>query len=59
VRDSDFDDTEIVEIVISVVFGCFTNFLNNVADTELDIPQAQSVKAASDSACATGACGSH
>lgn len=40
VRQAGFDDAEIVEIVASVVLGCFTNFLNNVARTELDIPQA-------------------
>ena len=51
VRDAGFDDAEIVEIVASVVLGCFTNFINNVADTELDIPQAEPVEA-----CATGAC---
>ena len=33
-----------VEIVASVVVGCFTNFLNNVADTTLDIPQAESLE---------------
>lgn len=53
VKAAGFGDGEIVEIVTSVVLGCFTNFLNNVADTELDIPQAESVEATS---CATGAC---
>ncbi len=43
VRDADFNDGEIVELVASVVLGCFTNFLNNVADTELDIPRAETV----------------
>jgi uncharacterized peroxidase-related enzyme len=47
VRGAGFGDTEIVEIVTSVVFGCFTNFLNNVADTELDIPQAEPIGACS------------
>ena len=47
VRAVGFDDAEIVEIVATVVIGCFTNFLNNVADTELDIPQAPSVAACS------------
>lgn len=54
VRAAGFDDAEIVEIVASVVLGCFTNFLNNVADTELDIPQAEPI--AAPSACSTGAC---
>jgi len=56
VRAAGFGDGEIVEIVTSVVLGCFTNFLNNVADTELDIPQAEPVEAGS---CATGACSTH
>ncbi len=47
VRSAGFGDGEIVEIVASVVLGCFTNFLNNVADTELDIPRAESVEACS------------
>ena len=51
VRDAGFNDAQVVEIVTSVVLGCFTNFLNNVADTELDIPQAEPV-----AACSTGAC---
>lgn len=38
VRKAGLGDTEIVEIVASVVLGCFTNFLNNVAETEHDIP---------------------
>lgn len=40
VRKAGFGDPEIVEIVASVVVGCFTNFLNNVAQTALDIPEA-------------------
>jgi alkylhydroperoxidase family enzyme len=40
VRKAGFDDGEIVEIVASVVLGCFTNFLNNVAQTDLDVPEA-------------------
>lgn len=56
VRAAGFGDGEIVEIVTSVVLGCFTNFLNNVADTELDIPQAEPVEAGT---CATGACSTH
>jgi alkylhydroperoxidase family enzyme len=42
VRDAGFEDAE---IVASVVLGCFTNFLNNVADTELDIPHAEPIAA--------------
>ncbi|MEQ8785069.1 MAG: carboxymuconolactone decarboxylase family protein [Pirellulaceae bacterium] len=56
VREAGLGDEEIVEVVASVVLGCFTNFLNNVADTELDIPQAEPVAA---SACSTAACSVH
>jgi len=45
VREAGFSDGEIVEIVASVVVGCFTNFLNNVADTTLDIPRAEPLQA--------------
>jgi alkylhydroperoxidase family enzyme len=51
VREAGFSDGEIVEVVASVVLGCFTNFLNNVADTELDIPQAEPVQACAANAC--------
>ena len=47
VREAGFGDAEIVEIVASVVLGCFTNFLNNVADTDLDIPKAEPLAARS------------
>ena len=57
VRSAGFDDAEIVEIVASVVLGCFTNFLNNVADTELDVPQAEPVAAAE--SCSAGSCSAH
>lgn len=45
VRAAGFGDSEIVEIVASVVLGCFTNFLNNVADTTLDIPAVEPLEA--------------
>ena len=56
VREAGFGDGEIVEVVASVVLGCFTNFLNNVADTKLDFPQAEPVEACSTSTCGKGAC---
>jgi alkylhydroperoxidase family enzyme len=59
VREAGYGDAEIVEIVASVVLGCFTNFLNNVADTELDIPKAEPVEACSTSGCGTAACSVH
>lgn len=54
VRAAGFGDAAIVEIVASVVLGCFTNFLNNVADTELDIPQAEPIESCSTAACSVG-----
>lgn len=56
VKQAGFSDAEIVEVVASVVLGCLTNFLNNVADTELDIPQAEPVETTT---CATDACATH
>lgn len=58
VRGAGFEDAEIVEIVASVVLGCFTNFLNNVADTELDIPQVDPVDSRS-ATCGSGECAAH
>ncbi len=59
VRDAGFGDTEIVEIVASVVLGCFTNFLNNMADTELDFQKAEPVEACTTETCGTAACSVH
>lgn len=58
-REAGLGDAEIVEIVASVVLGCFTNFLNNVAQTELDIPKAQPVEAGATATCTTAACSAH
>lgn len=59
IREAGYGDAEIVEIVASVVLGCFTNFLNNVADTELDFAKAEPVEACSTSTCGTAACTAH
>lgn len=59
VRDAGFGDAEIVEIVASVVLGCFTNFLNNVADTDLDIPKAEPIEARATSTYGREACATH
>lgn len=48
-----------VEIVASVVLGCFTNFLNNMADTELDFQKAEPVEACSTSTNGKKACSVH
>lgn len=45
VRQAGFGDTEIVEIAASIVVGYFTNFINNVAQTTLDIPEAPALAA--------------
>ena len=37
-RGAGFDDGQIVEIVALVAENVFTNFLNNVAETEIDFP---------------------
>lgn len=59
VRDAGFDDAEIVEIVASVVLGCFTNFLNNMAYTELDFQKAEPFEACSTEACGKETCSTH
>lgn len=38
VRNTGFDDGEIVEIIAHVVLNTFTNYLNNVANTDIDFP---------------------
>lgn len=59
VREAGYGDAEIVEIVASVVLGCFTNFLNNVADTTLDFQKAEPVEACSTSTYGANACSVH
>jgi uncharacterized peroxidase-related enzyme len=39
VRDAGFSEAEIVEIIAHVGMNLFTNFFNNVADTEVDFPR--------------------
>jgi uncharacterized peroxidase-related enzyme len=46
VRGAGFDDAAIVEIVTNVALNVLTNYLNNVAVTELDFPRAASLRAA-------------
>lgn len=38
VREAGFTDAQLVEIVALVVLNSFTNFLNEVAETEIDFP---------------------
>lgn len=56
IREAGFDDSAIVEIVASVVLGCFTNFLNKVAETELDFPEVEPVEVCATPACTAGRC---
>lgn len=42
-RDVGFADSEIVEIIATIVLNIFTNYFNHVAETEIDFPR---VKAA-------------
>jgi alkylhydroperoxidase family enzyme len=37
-RAAGLDDGEIVEVVAHVALNVFTNYLNNVAQTEVDFP---------------------
>ena len=38
VKAAGFSDAQVVEIVALVVGNVFTNFMNNVADTDIDFP---------------------
>jgi uncharacterized peroxidase-related enzyme len=46
VRDVGYSDAEIVEIVAVVAENMFTNFINNVAKTDIDFPVVRSAQAA-------------
>lgn len=46
VRDAGYSDAEIVEIVAVVAENMFTNFINNVAKTDIDFPVVRSAEAA-------------
>jgi alkylhydroperoxidase family enzyme len=39
VRAAGYDDGGIAEIVANVVANIFTNYINHVADTEIDFPK--------------------
>jgi len=41
-RAADFDDTSIVEIVVTVALNVLTNYVNNVAQTDIDFPKVHS-----------------
>lgn len=46
VREAGYSEAQVVEIVALVVENVFTNFLNKVADTDIDFPVLHTAKAA-------------
>lgn len=46
VKLSGFSEPEVLEIVANVVLNIFTNYFNNVADTEVDFPRVSTADAA-------------
>ncbi len=45
VRAAGYDDAQIVEIVLHVALNTWTNYINEVAGTEIDFPQAERLAA--------------
>ena len=41
VREAGFDDGAIAEVVANVALNVFTNYFNNVAQTDMDFPKAR------------------
>jgi uncharacterized peroxidase-related enzyme len=50
VRDAGYDDGAILEIIANVALNVFTNYVNKVAQTEIDFPPVRSGEAAGTSA---------
>ncbi|MCC9606126.1 carboxymuconolactone decarboxylase family protein [Blastopirellula sp. JC732] len=46
IRDAGYDDGAIAEIVAGVALNIFTNYFNNVAETEVDFPAAAALQVA-------------
>ena len=44
VREAGFDDGAIAEVVAHVALNVLTNYFNNVAQTDLDFPRAETLK---------------
>ncbi len=44
VREAGFTDAQIVEIVLSVALNVLTNYVNNVADTDIDFPEVRAAE---------------
>lgn len=45
-RQADFDEAEVVEVVATVALNVLTNYINNVAHTEIDFPRVTAEPAA-------------
>ena len=45
-RAAGFDEAEIIEIVVNVALNVLTNYVNNVAQTDIDFPKVAAKKAA-------------
>lgn len=41
VKSAGFGDQQVVEIIAVVVFNIFTNYINHIAETEIDFPKVQ------------------
>ena len=54
VRDSGLNDAEVVEVVANTALNLFTNYLNHVAETEIDFPLAEKMDVKS--SCSTESC---
>lgn len=50
-RSAGFDDGAVAEIVATVAVNIFTNYLNHVAETELDFPEVQALQGSAECAC--------
>ena len=46
VRDAGYDDAQVIEIVLHVALNTWTNYINEVAQTEIDFPVVEARKAA-------------
>lgn len=46
VSRADFDEAEVVEIVVTVALNVLTNYINNVAQTDIDFPKVSARRAA-------------
>ncbi|MFK7602152.1 carboxymuconolactone decarboxylase family protein [Deinococcus sp. SM5_A1] len=47
-RDAGYSDADIIEITANVAYNILTNYVNNVADTDIDFPAAPALESAAD-----------